>query len=108
MLSELYLEQARRSAIDRVREGFVKSTGIVGAARTGNAMRSLSNSVLEILRETLSLRSKDSEGIARTRGRKFWTNVYARNKAFDPEASVRASPDYAFVIRGKRAHRLFH
>jgi hypothetical protein len=47
------------------------------------------------------MRAKESDEKARERGWKFWTNIYARYPAFDPEASVRASPDYAFVVRGK-------
>ena len=84
-----------------MREGLIKSTGIVGAARTGNAMRILGNCIPESLRDTgVSPRSQESEDVARERGRRFWSNVYARNKDFDPGASVRASPDYAFVVRG--------
>lgn len=89
------------AAVQRVREGLIKSTGIVGAARTGNAMRSLSRCVPEIHRERESPRARESVEFARKRGHEFWLNVYARNPAFDPEASVRASPDYAFVVRGE-------
>jgi hypothetical protein len=88
------------SYVRRLREGLIKSTGIVGAARTGNAMRTLATCVPEHLREKESPRSKESEEVARPRGKAFWTRIYSRNKAFDPEASVRASPDYAFVVRG--------
>lgn len=88
-------------AVRQVREGLIKSTGIVGACRTGNAMRTLSICIPEELRETESPRSKESDEIARKRGKEFWSNIYARNSAFDPEASVRASPDYAFIVRGK-------
>jgi len=38
--------------------------------------------------------------VARERGMAFWTRIYSQNRAFDPEASVRASPDYAFIVRG--------
>lgn len=91
----------RYDAVLKVREGLIKSTGIVGAARTGNAMRTLSVCIPEELLQKDSPRSKESDEVARKRGREFWTNIYARNPAFDPEASVRASPDYAFVVRGK-------
>lgn len=97
----------RLAAVQKIREGLIKSTGIVGAARTGNAIRTLSNCIPDEYRETESPRSKESEEVARKRGRQFWKNIYARNKAFDPEASVRASPDYAFVVRGEiRSHTL--
>jgi hypothetical protein len=101
VLSKLDSDEARKAAINRVREGLIKSTGIVGAARTGNSMRTLSDCIPVALRETESLRAKETDEEARERGKKFWTNIYARNPAFDPEASVRASPDYAFVVRGK-------
>lgn len=89
-------------AIRQIREGLIKSTGIVGACRTGNAMRTLSHCIPEELREKDSPRSKEPEDMVRKRGKEFWSNIYARNPAFDPEASVRASPDYAFIVRGKR------
>lgn len=100
LLSELPSSQARREAINRVREALIKSTGIVGAGRTGNAMRTLSACIPVDFRETESPRAMEDDATARERGKKFWTNIYARNPAFDPEASVRASPDYAFVVRG--------
>jgi hypothetical protein len=100
LLSTLQDDDSRRQAINKIREGLIKSTGIVGAGRTGNAMRTLSNQIPPKFRETESPRSEESEESAKERGRKFWLNIYARNPAFDPEASVRASPDYAFVVRG--------
>lgn len=93
----------RFAAVRKIREGLIKSTGIVGAGRTGNAIRSLAGCLPEDLREKGSPRSQESEETARKRGREFWTRIYARNPAFDPEASVRASPDYAFVVRGMKS-----
>ncbi|KAL4876151.1 hypothetical protein BJY04DRAFT_231974 [Aspergillus karnatakaensis] len=97
----------RSTAVQKLRESLIKSTGIVGAARTGNAMRVLSNCIPDSYRETESPRSKESDEVARQRGKEFWTRIYARNKAFDPEASVRASPDYAFVVREVLYARIF-
>lgn len=91
----------RFSAVRKLREGLIKSTGIVGAARTGNAMRTLASCVPEELQEKeTSLRSQEPDHVARERGKAFWSRIYARNRAFDPGATVRASPDYAFVVRG--------
>ncbi|KAJ5661367.1 uncharacterized protein N7484_000739 [Penicillium longicatenatum] len=97
----------RFAAVQQVREGLIKSTGIVGACRTGNAMRTLSTCIPEELREKESPRSKESDQMARKRGKEFWSNIYARNPAFDPEASVRASPDYAFIVREVLYARIF-
>lgn len=99
LLSALSRED-RFAAVRKIREGLIKSTGIVGAARTGNAMRALGGCIPEELREKESPRSKESVEVARQRGMAFWTRIYSQNRAFDPEASVRASPDYAFVVRG--------
>lgn len=99
LLSPLSFDE-RFAVVRQIREGLIKSTGIVGAARTGNAMRTLAGCIPENLREKESPRSKEPEEVARKRGKEFWTRIYSRNKAFDPQASVRASPDYAFVIRG--------
>jgi hypothetical protein len=93
----------RFDAARRLREALIKSTGIVGAARTGNAIRTLTGLIPEDLRETESPRSQESDEVARARGKTFWTRVYERNKAFDPQATVRASPDYAFVVRGMKS-----
>jgi len=100
LLSRLPSTQARKQALNQVREALIKSTGIVGAGRTGNSMRTLSGCIPEEFREIESPRAMEDEHTARERGKKFWTNIYARNPAFDPGASVRASPDYAFVVRG--------
>lgn len=101
VLAGLPSDEIRRGSLTRLREGLIKSTGIVGAARTGNAMRVLSTCTPQRLLDTRqSPRSLESEEVARERGRRFWTNIYARNPNFDPDASVRASPDYAFVVRG--------
>jgi hypothetical protein len=93
----------RFSAAQQVREGLIKSTGIVGAARTGNAMRTLSECMPDEFRERESPRSKESDEVARKRGREFWSNVYSQNPAFDPAKTERASPDYTFIVRGKPA-----
>ena len=99
VLSALSLED-RFAAVRKIREGLIKSTGIVGAARTGNAMRTLGSCIPEELREKESPRSQESVEVARQRGLTFWSSIYSQNRAFDPGASVRASPDYAFVVRG--------
>ena len=99
LLSPLSFDE-RFAVVRQIREGLIKSTGIAGAARTGNAMRILAKCIPENLREKESPRSKEPEEVARKRGKEFWTRIYSRNKAFDPQASIRASPDYAFVIRG--------
>jgi hypothetical protein len=100
VLSRLESSETRAKSLAVIREGLIKSTGIVGAARTGNAMRKLSDCTPEVYRESESLRSKETEQVAQERGRKFWLNIYSRNPDFDPEKTVRASPDYAFVVRG--------
>ncbi|KAL2833753.1 hypothetical protein BDW59DRAFT_179458 [Aspergillus cavernicola] len=89
----------RFNTVRHLREALIKSTGIVGAGRTGNAIRCLASCIPVDLQETESPRSLESDETARKRGREFWTRIYARNRAFDPQASVRASPDYAFVVR---------
>lgn len=104
LISQLPPEE-RFEAVRKVREGLIKSVGIVGAARTGNAMRTLSTCVSEEFRDKDSPRSEESDEVSRKRGREFWLSIYARNPAFDPEASVRASPDYAFIVRGNILHR---
>jgi hypothetical protein len=99
LLKTLPVEE-RLKAVQKVREGLIKSVGIAGAARTGTAMRTLANCMPADFQEVESPRSQEPEDVAQERGRKFWANVYARNAAFDPKATERASPDYTFIIRG--------
>jgi hypothetical protein len=105
--ASIYADHAARlTAVRQIREGLIKSTGIVGAARTGVAMRTLGNCIPEEYREKEdeamhSPRKAESVEEARKRGREFWLNIYARNPAFDQNATVRASADYAFIIRGR-------
>ncbi|OJJ54517.1 hypothetical protein ASPSYDRAFT_159698 [Aspergillus sydowii CBS 593.65] len=107
-LLSIHSPEDRFSAVRKLREGLIKSTGIVGAARTGNAMRTLASCVPRELQEKeTSLRSQESDHVARERGKAFWSRIYARNRAFDPGATVRASPDYAFVVREVLYARIF-
>jgi hypothetical protein len=104
--SSIYTDDdARSTAVRQIREGLIKSTGIVGAARTGVAMRTFGNCIPDEYREKgdeamHSPRKEESVEEARRRGKEFWLNIYARNPAFDQNATVRASADYAFIIRG--------
>lgn len=90
----------RFDAVQKIREGLTKSVGIVGAARTGNAMRILANCTPEDLMLKESPRSRESEETAIKRGNKFFSNVYDRNPLFDVAETERASPDYLFVVKG--------
>jgi hypothetical protein len=46
-------------------------------------------------------RSQETQQQASERGWAFHKRIYGRNTEFDPQASVEASPDYTFVVRGE-------
>jgi len=46
------------------------------------------------------LRDKDSPEIATARGKVLHKKIYGNNPTFNPQATIDASPDYAYVIRG--------
>jgi hypothetical protein len=90
----------RFDALQKIREGLTKSVGIVGAARTGTAMRTLADCTPEDLLPKESPRAQESEETAIKRGNEFFDRVYARNPLFDVADTERASPDYLFVVKG--------
>lgn len=96
-------EDERFHAVECIREGLIKSFGIVGAARTGNGIRTFADCLPESLaaREP-SVRAQESEETAIKRGNEFFGRVYDRNPLFKVEDTRRASPDYLFVVKGKR------
>lgn len=99
LLSSLSHDE-RFEALQKIREGLTKSVGIVGAARTGNAMRILANCTPEDLMLKESPRSQEREETAIKRGNEFFSRVYDRNPLFDVAETERASPDYLFVVKG--------
>jgi hypothetical protein len=45
-------------------------------------------------------RYKDAPAIATARGKALHKKIYGSNPTFNPQATIDACPDYAFVIRG--------
>ena len=99
LLSSLSDDQ-KYDAVQRIREGLVKSFGIAGAARTGNAIRVFANCTPENLLAKDSLREQEPEEVAIKRGNEFFGRVYDRNPLFKTEDTYRASPDYLFIVKG--------
>lgn len=93
-------QDERFDAVQKVREGLTKSLGIVGAARTGNALRILANCTPKDLMLKESPRSQESEEKAILRGNEFFSRVYDKNPLFDKAETERASPDYMLVVKG--------
>lgn len=106
LLSSL-THDGRFDAVQQIREGLTKSVGIVGAARTGNAMRTLASCTPEELMLKESPRSRESEEKAIKRGNEFFGRVYDRNPLFDVVDTERSSPDYLFVVKGTKSSSIF-
>ncbi|KAK2783907.1 hypothetical protein FQN52_009426 [Onygenales sp. PD_12] len=92
--------EERLIAARKIREALTKSVGIVGAAKTGTSIRLLSTVTPDELKDQESFRDKEDASTASARGKVLHTKIYGRNPLFNPQATVDASPDYAFVIRG--------
>ncbi|OAA68639.1 hypothetical protein SPI_00834 [Niveomyces insectorum RCEF 264] len=91
----------------KLREALIKACGIMGAAKTGTAMRTLCKCIPDNLRDPVARRSQETQEQASARGHAFWRRIYARNPEFDPDATGNASPDYAFVVRDLLYGRIF-
>jgi hypothetical protein len=87
-------------AAQKCREAFIKGTGIQGAAKTGTALRLLCKQFPKELRDEAAPRKEETQEQASERGWAFHKRIYGQNKEFDPQATVEASPDYTFVVRG--------
>ncbi|KAH8897876.1 hypothetical protein GQ53DRAFT_837636 [Thozetella sp. PMI_491] len=94
-------------AARKFREALIKATGIIGAAKAGTAIRGLSKCIPKELKDTAAPRAAEDQAAAAERGRAFHKRIYGRNPEFDPNASIEASPDYAFVIRDLLYGRVF-
>ncbi|KAK2750275.1 hypothetical protein FQN55_002422 [Onygenales sp. PD_40] len=99
--------EERLIAARKIREALTKSVGIVGAAKTGTSIRLLSTVTPDELKDQESFRDKEDASTASARGKVLHTKIYGRNPLFNPQATVDASPDYAFVIRDLFYGRIF-
>ena len=70
-------------------------------------MRTLCKLIPSDLRDTSAPRSIETQAQASKRGHEFWTRIYARNSEFEPNATVEACPDYAFIVRDILYGRIF-
>ncbi|KAL1854820.1 hypothetical protein Daus18300_011336 [Diaporthe australafricana] len=99
VMREMSQEQQFQAA-RKLREALIKACGIIGAAKAGTAIRLLCKSIPSELRDDSAPRAAETQEDASKRGHAFHKRIYGRNPEFDPNATVEASPDYAFVVRG--------
>ncbi|KAG8156827.1 hypothetical protein KVR01_013240 [Diaporthe batatas] len=98
---------AQFKTAQKLREALIKSCGIMGAAKTGTALRLLGTHIPKDLRDPVAHRAKEDQASASERGHAFHKRIYGRNPEFDYNASGDASPDYAFVVRDLLYGRVF-
>ncbi|KAH8767226.1 hypothetical protein F5883DRAFT_72432 [Diaporthe sp. PMI_573] len=99
---------AQFKTAQKLREALIKSCGIMGAAKTGTALRLLGKQISKDLRDPVAhRRAKEDQATASERGHAFHKRIYGRNPEFDYNASGEASPDYAFVVRDLLYGRVF-
>ncbi|OQO00722.1 hypothetical protein B0A48_13213 [Cryoendolithus antarcticus] len=91
----------------KLREALIKSCGIMGAAKTGTAIRLLCQQIPKELRDPATPRADEDPIVASTRGHAFHRRIYGRNQEFDYNATGQASPDYAWVVRDLMYGRIF-
>ncbi|KAJ1333121.1 4-carboxymuconolactone decarboxylase [Microdochium nivale] len=106
VMSGLSFDEQFRAA-QKLREALIKGCGIMGPAKTGTALRLLGKYIPTELRDAGAPRSQESQEEASKRGHAFYKRIYGRNKEFDPNATVEASPDYTYVVRDLLYGRIF-
>ncbi|KAK5175430.1 uncharacterized protein LTR77_000569 [Saxophila tyrrhenica] len=99
LLSQHLPETDHSKASQALREALTKASGIVGACRTGNAIRALATATPKHLKDTRFHRANDTDAITVERGRALHQKIYGGNPLFDPSKTVDASPDYTYVVR---------
>ncbi|KFY77293.1 hypothetical protein V499_03276 [Pseudogymnoascus sp. VKM F-103] len=93
-------EEEHFEATKALRESFTKASAIMGAARTGNAIRLLGTATLPHLKDTTFHRSGlTDDSVTVPRGKALHTKIYGQNVLFDGSRTVDASLDYAYVVR---------
>ncbi|KAF2247611.1 hypothetical protein BU26DRAFT_566561 [Trematosphaeria pertusa] len=98
-LLEHYIpEKDKKLETRKILEGLTKASGIVGAAKTGNAVRPLSLVIPEHLKDDTCYRRNETFEEAAKRGRTLHTKIYSRNPTFDDKKTLRAAPDYYWIV----------
>ncbi|CAK7235441.1 hypothetical protein SBRCBS47491_009294 [Sporothrix bragantina] len=92
----------RFKVAQKLREALIKACGIMGAAKYILAKKDWHRDAgVMQMHPKRSARPGGAKEQASERGHAFWRRIYARNPEFDPNATIDASPDYAFVVRGQ-------
>ncbi|KAF2658360.1 hypothetical protein K491DRAFT_676407 [Lophiostoma macrostomum CBS 122681] len=98
ILSKYIPENEQKLETSKILEGLTKASGIVGAAKTGNAVRPLSQVIPAHLKDDTCYRQHESFEGAAKRGRELHTKLYGRNPTFDDKKTLRAAPDYYWIV----------
>ncbi|KAI1608175.1 hypothetical protein EDD37DRAFT_183921 [Exophiala viscosa] len=100
LLLESYIAENERMHQTRmIREALTTLVGILGAAKVGNALRSLSDVTPDDLRDDKCYRKDDDHELAVARGKKFIESVYGKSSENKRGAkSQKACPDYDFIM----------
>ncbi|KAJ5125112.1 hypothetical protein N7448_004439 [Penicillium atrosanguineum] len=99
ILLQKYVDEAQHRQVTRqIRESLTKAVGVIGAAKTGNALRALAGVVPPYLHDQLNYRENDSPEVASKRGREFFKKIYLLDPDVDPNPTREAGPDYDFIV----------
>ncbi|KAF2467911.1 uncharacterized protein BDR25DRAFT_374211 [Lindgomyces ingoldianus] len=94
-------EDARKEETKKILEGLTKASGIVGAAKTGNAVRALNPTIPTHLKDNTCYRQSETFENASKRGREFHRQIYGRNPFFADSQTKNAAADYYWIVSSK-------
>ncbi|RVX68255.1 hypothetical protein B0A52_07258 [Exophiala mesophila] len=99
ILLESYVPEGERMhQTRRIQEVLTCLVGIIGAAKIGNALRSLSDVTPNELHDEHCYRKNEDHEVAVARGKEFLKSIYGESSERGA-MSKKASPDYDFIMR---------
>ncbi|KAJ5560612.1 hypothetical protein N7513_003011 [Penicillium frequentans] len=99
VLIQKYVDEAQHRQVTRqIREAITKAVGIIGAAKTGNALRALASVVPSHLHDPTNYRENDAPEVASKRGREFLKKIYLVDPDVDSNPTREAGPDYDYIV----------
>ncbi|KAF4762130.1 hypothetical protein HAV15_008013 [Penicillium sp. str.  len=98
LLTSYIPEADQQLETGKIRESLTKVCGIMGAAKTGSALRALATATPSELMDSTYHREGDTSKEAIRRGRELFSQIYERIPGYDLSKTLEASPDYYHIV----------
>ncbi|KAE8383906.1 hypothetical protein BDV26DRAFT_299337 [Aspergillus bertholletiae] len=107
LLKEIIPQSEQLNELRKIREGLTKVCGIMGAAKTGSALRALADTTPAELMDSTYYRQDDDPQKAVRRGNEFFDRIYDSVPGHNKMKTLEASPDYYYITQELFYGRIF-